>query len=94
MNKQLCGFRQSDHVPESGTKWRIYNEPKTLSEQMAEKLEKLRLQLSEVKNLTAKAEEMITEVEQMQKQSKLEEQKQHEVMREQDKKENKKPIRL
>lgn len=67
---------------------------KTLSEQMAEKLEKLRLQLSEVKNLTAKAEEMITEVEQMQKQSKLEEQKQHEVMREQDKKENQKPIRL
>lgn len=67
---------------------------KTLSDQMAEKLEKLRLQLSEVKNLTAKAEEMITEVEQMQKQSKLEEQKQHEVMREQDKKENKKPIRI
>ncbi len=67
---------------------------KTLSDQMAEKLEKLRLQLSEVKNLTAKAEEMITEVEQMQKQSNLEEQKQHEVMREQDKKENKKPIRI
>ena len=67
---------------------------KTLSDQMVEKLEKLRLQLSEVKNLTAKAEEMITEVEQMQKQSKLEEQKQHEVMREQDRKENKKPIRI
>ena len=67
---------------------------KTLSDQMVEKLEKLRLQLSEVKNLTAKAEEMITEVEQMQKQSNLEEQKQHEVMREQDKKENKKPIRI
>ena len=67
---------------------------KTLSDQMVEKLEKLRLQLSEVKNMTAKAEEMITEVEQMQKQSNLEEQKQHEVMREQDKKENKKPIRI
>lgn len=67
---------------------------KTLSDQMAEKLEELRQQLLEVKNLTAKAEKMITEVEQIQKQSKQEEQKQHEAKREPEKKESKKIIRF